>query len=1134
MTQVTSSGVPQDQSARDDIASRLDETLFVEAGAGSGKTQALVERVVNLVCSPGQTCLRDLAVITFTHKAAAELRHRIRARFEELLGDCSEPALRETLTTALEQLDEAAISTLHGFARRLLSEHSLEAGLPPSFEVLDEISSEVVFLERFDRFLDSLFADPNWSATLLLADALHIDPSRDLLPLTKELRKDWDLLEPVTPPELTHVELSGLVDQARALTRRRSEYSGSDDSDGMIACLEGIDQFVGHLDAAFDEVQKVAILSDFSLPKGTRKGRKDNWGDIESLRSDYEEYRQEIESTRARLTDRVLRRIASCLINFILEGISEERNRGRLEYHDLLVSTREALTHPVHGPSVRAKIHHRYRHLLVDEFQDTDPIQIEIATLIAADPEIKIEPSWSDIATTQGHLFFVGDPKQSIYRFRRADISLYLATQEKYNAGQVRLSTNFRSTPQIVSWVNEVFSKLIQPRGASQPEYSPLVSIRDSAPSGEAVIVLGATAHPKSTTKDPDGLDANGVRHAEAHDITQTIIRAVTEGWSVKQNDGWRAAKFSDIAVLVPTRSAMFALQESFERAGVPFRVASSSNVWRSEEVRDLMMCLRAVDDPSDALATVSVLRSSIYGCGDDDLYRFRTSQTDSWDWNKTGLAEHQERARSGDPVAVGLAHLARLHELRSVVAPSELIGRIIKDRQLEEQCAARDQPRESLRRLRHVLDQARNWSDTTAGNLHSFLLWVGQQTAEGARPIETILPEDDDDSVQIMTIHAAKGLEFPIAVVAGLPLRSRQDRGVKVGHDPNTDLPEIKIRKDVETSGFSEWSQAEAVLDDDESIRALYVACTRACDHLVVSLHRQQTTKKDSDASRLTSVELLSTACGDADHTELDLSNDAAVWRVESQVRFASLRPSLPEWQRRHSVAIGRSTRQRFMSATLIAQSAASVDVDYEPGGVHDAGLMKDSDETDGSLHRRGRYGTAVGRAVHAVLQTVDFATGNGLTALAEVHAEAEGIAERSDEVAALAASALECDELRDAVNHRYWREIHVACPVGDTVIEGYVDLVYETDDGLVVVDYKTDQIDLSELQEKVDRYRLQGATYAIALRETTQRPVTRVAFAFLSTHSPALVVPVDDLDEACAEVRLVIEREAAAGNRP
>ena len=1116
--------VPPDQPARDAIAFRYGDTLFVEAGAGNGKTEALVGRVINLVKSSDDVSLDDVAVITFTNRAAAELRHRIRSQLENLLVDCSEPATRERLEASLEKLDGAAVSTLHGFARRLLNDHPIEAGLPPSFEVLDENSSQVVFLERFEKFLDSLLMEPAWSRTLLIGDALGINPAKDLLPFAIELHKSWDLLEPGQIREADTIQFESLIAKGHSLISQEGTFIGTADSDSMTECLEVIRKLVHELETAFDDIQQVEALVNTKVPGGKRKGRKDNWADIENLRSEYEAYRADLDSFRASLIDDVLRQLTVCLTTFILDGVREQRDQGRLDYHGLLVSARETLSDPIRGPVIRSKVHNKYKYILIDEFQDTDPIQIEIATLIASSLDTEPAAAWQQTPTLPGRLFFVGDPKQSIYRFRRADISLYLDAQRKYEDGQLQLSTNFRSTPEIINWINGVFEKLVRSRANSQPAYTPLVPIRQSAPQGHAVTLLGTTAHEKSDKKDVSAAD---VRRYEAHDITQTIIRIVSEGWSVNDDDRWREARFGDIAVLVPTRAAMNDIQRDFENAGVSYRVASTNNVWRSREIRDLVMCLRAINDPSDSLATVSALRSSVYGCGDDDLYGFKTAHPEAWNWNAVSIGEHTERAKGGDPVAIGLAHLAELHEQRSTLTPSELLGRLIRDRQLEEQCAARINPRESLRRFRYVVDQARAWSDSGNGLLQTFIFWIDQQTAENARPVETVLSEDDDDSVQLMTIHAAKGLEFPIAIVAGLSRQRRVGTGVRVGRTVSTDLPEVKIRAGLETQGFDDWAQSEKLFDHDELIRTLYVACTRARDHLVVSLHRKESASNSDDQ---TEAHLLASASTNLEHIQVDYSNENEVWD-DDHSRIAVSRPSLAEWSNRYNKAVRFSQQRRFMSATHIAEA-----VDDAPTSSRnsDPGLLKDMDESELPIEGRGRYGTAVGRAVHAVLQTVDLVTGAGLTTLATIHAEAEGIPELSTEVAELASSAIASEEIQRATQHRHWRELHVAYPIGDRIIEGYVDLVYETQQGLVVIDYKTDRVEPDEIAVKLDRYRLQGATYAAALEETTHQSVSEVMFAFLSTDSTAVFAALPDLQAAIGDVRTVIEREAAAGNPP
>ena len=309
-------------------------------------------------------------------------------------------------------------------------------------------------------------------------------------------------------------------------------------------------------------------------------------------------------------------------------------------------------------------------------------------------------------------------------------------------------------------------------------------------------------------------------------------------------------------------------------------------------------------------------------------------------------------------------------------------------------------------------------------------------------------------------------------------------------------------------------------------------MSCTRERDHLVVSLHRKEPTS-NSDPQIQTPAHLLAEALAGAEYEEADYSNHREVWDGVRPTLSVS-RPGLSEWRDRYNDAIELSGRTRFMSATQIAQSAEGSNAVSAGSAIHEPGLLKEGDELELPIQGRGRYGTAIGRAVHGVLQTVNLENGEGLTALATIHAEAEGVAEFSDEVTSLATSAIASEEIQLAIQNRYWRELHVACPIGEQIVEGYVDLVYETEQGLVVIDYKTDQVELNEIDAKVDRYRLQGATYAAALEETTRQPVSSVVFAFLSTDSKAICVSLPNLREAIADVRKVIEREGAVGSRP
>ena len=262
------------------------------------------------------------------------------------------------------------------------------------------------------------------------------------------------------------------------------------------------------------------------------------------------------------------------------------------------------------------------------------------------------------------------------------------------------------------------------------------------------------------------------MRAAEAGDVAATIVRVVDEAWSVDDGDGgWRPARLGDITILVPARTSLPFLQEALAAARIPYRAESSSLVYATRAVRDLLMVLRAVDDPTNEMHTVAALRTPLLACGDDDLFRFKVEHGGQWNYLREQPETVPERRSRRD----GLAYLRSLNLRRHWDAPSELLDRIARDRRALELGFADGRPRDVWRRLRFVIDQARAWSEATNGSLRQYLRWVELQSSEGARVSESVLPETDDDAVRIMTIHAAKGLEFPITIVSGMSTAPRR-----------------------------------------------------------------------------------------------------------------------------------------------------------------------------------------------------------------------------------------------------------------------------------------------------------------------------------------------------------------------
>ncbi len=499
---------PGDMPARDAIRAQLDHTLFVEAGAGTGKTQALVDRVVALVVD--DVPMSAIAAITFTEKAAAELRDRVR---RELRARAADPALGEAgadrCRAALDDLDAAAICTLHAFAQRILTEFPIEVGLPPRIEVRDEISSRIAFEARWRAFVDELLEDPELESTVLVLLASNVKLPH-LRTVAEILDDNWDLLDRIdAPAPLPALQLDGWLDELSAICDSGDECRA--DTDGMLTRLAEFAEYRDRLRAAFDDAERIELLrSEKPSFKVSRTGSSKNWPDVNSLRDRIIKLGEQREAMTGAMLNVAIKRAVAAIAVYIGRAVAERRVSGALDFHDLLVLARTLLRDPEHGTAARERLRGRYRRILIDEFQDTDPIQVELAALLGStDPADGARP-WQDMTIDPGRLFFVGDPKQSIYRFRRADIATFLDAQDRFAVpAPLFLTCNFRTAPAVLDWINHVFAELIQAFPASQPEYRALDPARPVPPEHDrGVVLLGVEPH------DDEGTDAAGLRIA--------------------------------------------------------------------------------------------------------------------------------------------------------------------------------------------------------------------------------------------------------------------------------------------------------------------------------------------------------------------------------------------------------------------------------------------------------------------------------------------------------------------------------------------------------------------------------------------------------------------------------------------
>jgi ATP-dependent exoDNAse (exonuclease V) beta subunit len=372
-------------------------------------------------------------------------------------------------------------------------------------------------------------------------------------------------------------------------------------------------------------------------------------------------------------------------------------------------------------------------------------------------------------------------------------------------------------------------------------------------------------------------------------------------------------------------------------------------------------------------------------------------------------------------------------------------------------------------------------------------------------------VPEEDEEAVRVMTVHSAKGLEFPVVVLTGINSPSRYATG-PVLFDRDARRIEVGLGSQenrIATPGYEKMAEREKLVQEAEEVRLMYVACTRARDHLVLSLRRTARGGKTAAAGKISEYLKDNPELWEPAPIELPEAPPAA----GSPGIKASLDHSLEaraQWMEHRKKLLKEMGRPSFVAATSLGRKDTENQSDSE-------GSEK-ADRDPAEPWRKGRAGTLIGRALHVVLQSANLDTGSDIEVWARAQAIAEGIPDSEQEVAQLARRAVESETVRRAVGSgRYWREVPVAIPVGGGSLQGFIDLLFEEDGELVVVDYKTDDV-REEAEDALDRYRIQGAAYALALQQATGKNVKEVVFLF-PRPEPVIEVAMTNLAALIAE---------------
>ena len=1005
--------------------------VFVSAGAGTGKTAVLVERVVRAVCDRGLD-VDSILVITYTRRAAGELRTRIRAALAE--------RGRHDLA---RELDGAWISTIHGFCARLLRAYPLAAGLDPRFRELDEAQAAVLRSEAFGEALAEFCAGDDLQRLELLATYGSNRLRRMLTSVYETLRAAGRELDLAVAPR---PELGERVDELRVVATSLASDPEATDAQRRTAA-ELLELLARDL-----RPDRLMSLSGFRARGDRAAAYGEALGAVEQAALD-----------EAAARDRAL--LQELLTLFAERYTQAKAHESALDFEDLQLEARDLLRSQ---PELREREQARFRSILVDEFQDTNRLQTEIVDLLR---------------TPETELFFVGDEFQSIYGFRHADVQVFRERREVVEQ-PLSLTLNYRSRPEVLAAVNELFGPHF---GGEFQELAAAAEFPDPVFSHPVELLV----------TDKESYKDSGVhwRRGEAQAVARRVRELVDSG----------AATPGEIVLLFAAGTDAEWYEDELRRAGLPTYRATGKGYFGQQQVVDLLMYLRLLHNRYDDTALVSVLASPFVGVSNDALALLRRVAsrrplfTGLEHTLPPGLAERDERL-----MRAFRQRYDRLVQMLPRLSLERLCEQIVAEHDYDLAVLAQWDGRRRYANLRKLARLARSYEELRGPDVEGFVRFVAEQEAVGARELEAVAEEEGADAVRLLTIHAAKGLEFKVVIVAD----AGRDR-VPPSPDEILALPDgrfgFRVADPVTAKrrgAFDYEAVKEARLEAEraERLRLYYVAMTRAKERLIVSGSVDFGSEKETPTpiawvlERLSAEEELANA-GDAP-VELARENARLLVRLDRYrpepaaepepeqeqgqlALFAALEelvsapaaPELPPLVALSEPPLHRVRRLSFTSLSLFEQCAYKYFARY---GLGMSERPVESEETG------ERSGTEIGSAVHALLEEIDLAA----PVVPEVEDELiRGfVAAYCDSDLARRVAALEGVE----------KERHFTFEHDGVLVHGYIDAFHmDARPGLgqdlttraLVVDYKTNALGEASPDEIVEQdYRLQRLVYALA----------------------------------------------------
>lgn len=1074
--------IPPDLAVREKINRDLDTNFLVEAGAGSGKTSSLIKRMLGMVMS-GKYRVGEIVAVTFTRKAAAELRERFQNKLEEVYRDTELPEVKALLEKALLDLDQCFLGTIHSFCARLLRERPVEAGLDPEFKELDQIQEDLLQQQAWESYLLEVKLErPELLDQLNKIGVNYNDLKQDFIKLNNYT--DIKIIYADQPkPELAQAlrKLETLVHRAKTALPSVEPDKGWDK---LQSAIRKTLRYLSYFDMSRD-TSVIRVLANFEKEFSVTQNR---W----NSKDEAKQYRDEFNALVAEVISPLMQQWREyChfhILDFLLQAIKKYNqlrlDLGYLNFGDLMLKTAVMLRD---YPEVREYFQGKYHSLLIDEFQDTDPIQAEIMFyLTGADSR---EKDWQQLMPKPGSLFVVGDTKQSIYRFRRADIDTYnLVKQliEKSGGETLKLTANFRSVQALGEWFNPTFQRLLPAETTPyQAEFSQLFTLRPNE--GETAAGVQVLEISEVFTKKDE------IVEAEAESIAKIIKHALNGNLRLARTPEEKEAGISekarpqDFMIILRYKDSMDVYARALEKYGVPVSMAGGSSLAQCFEITEFYKLLRFLVDPSNQVNLVAVLRGLFFGISDDSLYQFKQG---GGYFNIFSSLPGELTHEFTHEFTQAFAQLKMFYRWTKQYSPTVAIEKLIIELDLVPFALTMElgnsrsgyiyQVLELLRKaeiagitsFRHIVDQ------------FGFILDSDIEEELNIAPVE-------EPAVQLMNLHKAKGLEAPVVFLTH-PYKKpepRVDQHVKrIGLVPEGYFVCTRAKGEFHSEiigqppNWKEHGQEELNYLLAEEIRLVYVAATRAKNLLVIS------------------------------RSNKDLEMKKNPWAVLLDEGIQNNLITVPDVQPAEKPDEGEVIKPAQV-LTVMGEFGKWVSGLSFPGYsiATPTGLKKEEDQPQ--IKRLTGGGMAWGTVVHKALEELVKGRNNfgaeDLKMAITIALQENGVdMGRKQEV---------LEVIEEFKQSNLWSRINDACrvftevPFSSEIVKGHflfdtlkgelevpvllsgvIDLVFQEQDGWVIVDYKTDRVvDQDDLNNLIKGYQSQVKLYAHIWQEVTGESV-------------------------------------------